>query len=84
VPRGKCPEQLRLDGVRTGRLRRGVGDVSEGCRHVLLADKAGGASGTRVEVPAQARLGLDAHAGPAGQVHDVGLVLPATHAHHLA
>ena len=84
VVRRKRLEQLRLDGVRSGRLRRGVGHLFEGGRQSLLAGEAGGASGARGEVPAQARLGLDAHAGPAGQVHDVGLVLPAAHAHHLA
>ena len=84
VLRGKRPEQLRLDGVRAGWLRRGVGHLLEGGTSAAARGRSGGASGARVEVPAQARLGLDAHAGPAGQVHDVGLVLPATHAHHLA
>ena len=49
-----------------------------------LEQCAGCASGTLVEMLAQARFGLDAHAGLSGQIHDVGLVLPATHAHHLA
>jgi hypothetical protein len=84
VLRGKRPEQLRLDGLGTGRLRRGVGDLGEdGCQS-LLAGEAGGASGARAEVLSKAQLGLDAHAGSSSQIHDVGLVLPAVHAHHLA
>jgi hypothetical protein len=45
VLRRERPEQLRLDGVRSGWLRRGVGHLAEGGRQLLLAGEAGGASG---------------------------------------
>jgi hypothetical protein len=54
VVRRKRPEQLRLDGVSSGRLGRGVGHFFKDGRQSLLAGEAGGASGAHAEVLSQA------------------------------